>query len=369
VQVFKLGGDEFIVLLPTASRPEDAVRLAQAVREECARPFVVNANEVAVTASIGIAMFPHDGDGAIPLLKTAETAMYHAKKLGRNMYQMYRTALTTQLTQRLTIENDLRKALQRDEFEVYYQPQVGLSGADIIGMEALIRWNHPQRGLVSPGEFIPIAEETGLILPIGEWVLRTACRQAAAWREAGFDHLRVAVNLCSLQFGEPDFIAKVAAILDETGLPGTALELELTESLLMDHSDASIAKLSQLRDMDIHLSIDDFGTGYSSMNYLKSFPVGTIKIDRSFIRELPKDRDHAAITTAIIAMAHSLRMKVLAEGVETAEQAEFLSGYGCEGMQGYFYGRPMPAGDATALLREKEATAHRNPALRLARGR
>ncbi|MDR3416266.1 MAG: EAL domain-containing protein [Nevskia sp.] len=346
----RLGGDEFTVLLTGVGKPEDVLKVARKIKDELAVPFVIDSHEISVTTSIGVALSPDDGADAQTLLKNADIAMYHSKDNGRNTCQMYRASLTTRMTQRVTLEGSLRKALERNEFVLFYQPQVHAGMDEIFGMEALIRWQHPERGLVAPGEFIPVAEETGLIVPIGEWVLRTACRQAAQWRADGIRNIRVAVNLCGLQFKEAGFLHKVLSILHETGLPPQHLELELTESLLIDHSQSSIARLADLRSVGIHLSIDDFGTGYSSMSYLKSFPISTLKIDRSFVQELHRDQDNAAITKAIIAMAHSLRMSVIAEGVETAEQAAALRSYGCEAMQGFFYSRPVPAYEATAML-------------------
>ncbi len=354
--IARLGGDEFTVLLSDIARPEDAVKVAHRIKEEFMRPFMVDSHEINVTTSIGISLFPEDGTDALALLKTADTAMYHSKDLGRNNCQLYSASLTTRMTQRMTIENSLRKALERDEFVLFYQPQIEAGNSDVVGMEALIRWNHPERGLVTPGDFISIAEETGLIVPIGAWVLRAACRQAALWLRESHQPLRVAVNLSSLQFREAGFVALVQSVLEETGLPGDLLEFELTESLLMDHSDQAIAKLVKCREMGIHLSIDDFGTGYSSMSYLKSFPIEMIKIDQSFVRGLPDDRNHAAITMAIIAMAHSLKMSVIAEGVETIAQAELLKSYGCQTMQGYYYARPMPVEKATEFILKSRST-------------
>lgn len=349
----RLGADEFAVMLHPLQSTEEALRVAHRIREALARPFIISTHEISVTASIGISIYPHDGADASALLKNADSAMVHSKGSGRNQCGLYSASLTDQMARRLLLENDLRKALERNEFTLYYQPQVGASGGDIIGMEALIRWQHPQRGLIPPGEFIPVAEETGLIVPIGEWVLRTACNQAAQWLRSGAENIRMAVNLCSLQFPEPGLVALVRSVLEESQLPADLLELELTEGVLMDHCESSITRLAELRSLGVHLSIDDFGTGYSSMNYLKSFPVNTIKIDRTFISALPCDQDHAAITMAIVALAHSLRLTVVAEGVETAEQAAVLERYGCEVMQGFYYGRPMTAETATSLLAQK----------------
>jgi len=347
----RLGGDEFTVLLRDIRGAEEAVAVAQRIKDALRRPFVIDSHEVTVTASIGISQFPPDGDDAAVLLKCADTAMYHAKELGKNNIQLYAASLTTRITHRVSLENALRKALERNEFVLVFQPQVHYPDGRIVGMEALIRWHHPERGIVSPLDFIPIAEESGLIVPIGEWVLRTACLQASAWRRAGFTGIRMAVNLSAAQFREATLLQTVLGILDSCELPASALDIELTESSLMDDAECTVGTLQEINASGIHLTIDDFGTGYSSMNYLKRFPVGALKIDRSFIRDLPDDVEDAAITRAIIAMSMSLGMHVVAEGIETAEQARILSEYGCKLFQGYFFWKPMSATQATELLR------------------
>jgi diguanylate cyclase (GGDEF)-like protein len=353
----RLGGDEFTVLVPEINRVDDALTVAHRIKDSLKRPFVIDSNEIVISASIGMSFFPDDGRDTLSLLKYADTAMYHAKERGRNNCQLYSASLTTKVMQRVSLENSLRKALQRNEFTVYYQPQVGSPDGRIVAMEALIRWNHPERGLVMPGEFIAMAEETGFIVPIGEWVLRTACRQAKVWQESGIGRIRVAVNLSAVQFKDEKLVPGILAILTETRLPPELLELEMTESTLMDSCDATISRLEDLKRAGIHLSIDDFGTGYSSMSYLKRFPVDTLKIDKSFLRGLPSDAQNAAITQAIIAMARSLKLFVIAEGVETSEQAVLLQQFGCDCMQGYHFGYPVPSSQATLLLQHDAETS------------
>ena len=346
----RLGGDEFTVIVPNIHDLRVIAHVADRIRNLVTRPFVVHGQEIVVTPSLGIALFPDDGADAAALLKHADTAMYHAKDAGRNNWQMYSASLTTRARARLEIENDLRRALEREEFCLHYQPQIRTVDRRIASAEALVRWNHPQRGLVAPMEFIPVAEECGLIVQIGEWVLRQACMQSRAWRDAGLGAIRIAVNFSGRQLRDPDFLGTVFRAIEDAGIDGGLLELELTESILMDSADANVARMRSLREAGIHFSIDDFGTGYSSMSYLKRFPIGMLKVDQSFVRGLPASTDDAAITTAIIAMAHSLRLDVIAEGVETREQADFLVRAGCEKLQGYLFGRPLPAQGMEPLL-------------------
>ncbi len=339
----RLGGDEFTILIPDLERVEHALNVAHRVKEAMRRPFLIEGNEIFVTASIGISLFPEDGDDCNSLLKFADTAMYHAKNCGKNNAKLYSSSLTMQIMSHVKLEVGLRKALRNDELYLLYQPQIDVPSAEIVGVEALVRWRHPERGLVSPTEFIPLAEETGLIVPIGEWVLRTACRQAREWQRQTRRAVRMAVNLSAKQFKDENLSQIVISALHETGLEPRLLELELTEGTLMDDAKATLATLEQLRRIGVYLSIDDFGTGYSSMNYLKRFDVRALKIDRSFICGLPQDSENAAITRAIIAMAHGLKMVVVAEGVETDEQLVLLQQYGCDLVQGYHLGRPVPA--------------------------
>jgi predicted signal transduction protein with EAL and GGDEF domain/FixJ family two-component response regulator len=346
----RLGGDEFTILIPDLERVEHALNVAHRVKEAMRRPFLIDGNEIFVTASIGISLFPEDGDDCNSLLKFADTAMYHAKNCGKNNAKLYSSSLTMQIMSHVKLEVGLRKALQNDELYLLYQPQLDVRSLEIVGVEALVRWRHPERGLISPTEFIPLAEETGLIVPIGEWVLRTACNQARAWQRTLQRPVRVAVNLSAKQFKDENLSQIVLSALDETGLDPKLLELELTEGTLMDDAKATMVTLEQLRGIGVYLSIDDFGTGYSSMNYLKRFDVRALKIDRSFICGLPQDSENAAITRAIIAMAHGLKMAVVAEGVETDEQLILLEQYGCDLVQGFFLGHPSSADTISEML-------------------
>jgi diguanylate cyclase (GGDEF)-like protein len=346
----RLGGDEFTILIPDLERVENALNVAHRVKEAMRRPFLLGAHEIFVTASIGISLYPEDGEDCNSLLKYADTAMYHAKNCGKNNAKLYSSSLTMQIMSHVKLEVGLRKALQNDELYLLYQPQIDVPSSRIVGVEALVRWRHPERGVISPTEFIPLAEETGLIMPIGEWVLRTACRQAMAWQAIGQRSVRVAVNLSAKQFKDENLTQIVMSTLHDTGLPAELLELELTEGTLMDDARATMVTLEQLRAIGVYLSIDDFGTGYSSMNYLKRFDVRALKIDRSFISGLPQDSENAAITRAIIAMAHGLKMAVVAEGVETDAQLVLLEEYGCDMAQGYYLGHPSPPESINIML-------------------
>ncbi|SDN91008.1 diguanylate cyclase (GGDEF) domain-containing protein [Janthinobacterium sp. OK676] len=346
----RLGGDEFTILIPDLERVEDALNVAHRVKEAMRRPFMIEAHEIFVTASIGISLYPEDGEDCNSLLKYADTAMYHAKNCGKNNAKLYSSSLTMEIMSHVKMEVGLRKALQNNELYLLYQPQIDVPSTQIVGVEALVRWRHPERGIISPTEFIPLAEETGLIVPIGEWVLRTACNQAKAWQNGSGRAIRMAVNLSAKQFKDENLMQIVLSALADTGLDARLLELELTEGTLMDDARATMATLEQLRGIGVYLSIDDFGTGYSSMNYLKRFDVRALKIDKSFIAGLPQDAENAAITRAIIAMAHGLKMVVVAEGVETDEQLVMLEEYGCDMVQGYFLGHPSPHDTITAML-------------------
>ncbi|TFW27400.1 putative bifunctional diguanylate cyclase/phosphodiesterase [Massilia horti] len=352
----RLGGDEFTILIPDLERVEHALNVAHRVKEAMRRPFLIEGNEIFVTASIGISLFPEDGDDCDSLLKFADTAMYHAKNCGKNNAKLYSSSLTMQIMSHVKLEVGLRKALQNHELYLLYQPQIDVRSTEIVGVEALVRWRHPERGIISPTEFIPLAEETGLIVPIGEWVLRTACNQAKSWQRQTRRSVRMAVNLSAKQFKDENLSQIVVSALDDTGLDPRLLELELTEGTLMDDAKATLVTLEQLRGIGVYLSIDDFGTGYSSMNYLKRFDVRSLKIDRSFICGLPQDSENAAITRAIIAMAHGLKMVVVAEGVETGEQLVLLEQFGCDLVQGYYLGHPASP-DVIAGMLQKAGTA------------
>ena len=353
--VARLGGDEFTVLLTEIIKVQDVARVARRIIENISQPFNLDGHEVIVTTSIGISLYPDDGSDVITLIKNADTAMYHAKDQGRNNFQFYKQSMNATAYERLVLENHLRKALEREEFLLNYQPQFDILTDEIIGVEALVRWRHPELGLVSPGEFIPLAEETGLIIQIDEWVLKTACMQNKAWQVAGLPSITIAVNLSGQHFIRKNLLETVERTLKETGLDPRYLELELTESVLMKNAKETVSTLKSLKEMGLYISIDDFGTGYSSLSYLKRFPLDTMKIDRSFVQEITTDSDSAAITTAIIAMAHSLKLRVIAEGVETEEQLSFLRDHGCQALQGFLYSRPLPADDFVRFFQERFA--------------
>jgi diguanylate cyclase (GGDEF)-like protein len=342
-EVARLGGDEFTVLLTGIDDADDAVALARRILSTLTPPVPLGTHEVFITASIGIALYPVDGEDVETLLTHADTAMYEAKSQGGNGYQIFSRTMNATAMQRLTLETDLRRALEREELVLHYQPIVRADTGAITGAEALVRWQHPSLGLLLPSEFIPIAEENGLIVPLGEWVLRTACAQNRAWQDAGFAPLRIAVNLSSRQIRQGTLVTTVRAALEAAGLDPRWLSLELTESVLMERQHEAVAALHRLRALGVQLSIDDFGTGYSSLSYLKHFPVDSLKIDRTFVRDLIAVPDDAAITAAVIAMAHALELKVVAEGVETHEHLAFLRGQGCDEVQGHLVGRAVPA--------------------------
>jgi diguanylate cyclase (GGDEF)-like protein len=341
-EVARLGGDEFTVIMPGLHDPQDAAKLARRIISSFAQPIRLGTHEIFINASIGIAIYPYDGEDLDTLLMHADTAMYKAKEQGGNSYQTYSKSMTTTALQRLTLENDLRRALDRNEFEVHYQPIVDAYTGTVVGAEALLRWRHPELGLLLPSEFIPIAEENGLIIPMGEWILQAACLQNRAWQDAGLPRIRVGVNLSSRQL-KRRLTDTVSRALQLSGLEPRYLSLELTESVLVNHHKEGTEALHALRAMGLHLSVDDFGTGYSSFSYLKHFPLDTLKIDRSFIREIAIHPDDAAITTAIIAMGHALGLRVIAEGVETEAHLSLLQKQGCDEVQGYLVGRPVPA--------------------------
>jgi diguanylate cyclase (GGDEF)-like protein/PAS domain S-box-containing protein len=349
--VVRLGGDEFTIILPIIGKAEDAAFVAQKILTTLAEPFLLNHQELHITSSIGISLYPNDGEDTQTLIKNADIAMYRAKDLGKNNYQFYTADINSRALESITLENALRHALERDELLLHYQPKIDIRSGRIVGVEALVRWRHPEFGLVPPDKFIPLAEETNLIIPIGEWVLRTACEQGSRWRERGLPAWRMAVNLSARQFRHKNLLKPIFRILRETGFDPHHLELEITESLIMQGAGQTIAILEELDEAGIHLSLDDFGTGYSSLSYLKRFPIDTVKIDSSFVRDIHTDPNDAAITSAIIAMAHSLKLSVIAEGVETEEQLAFLRERGCDEYQGFLFSRPLPAEEMERLAR------------------
>ncbi|ACC83603.1 putative bifunctional diguanylate cyclase/phosphodiesterase [Nostoc punctiforme] len=348
-----LKGDEFALARMDIHSLESVIKLSQVLLSNLSKPFSVEGNLIHITVSIGITLNNlTDPNSVAQLLQQAHIALYQAKQQGRSQYQFYSPEINAQLQERLTLENELHGALERGEMLVYYQPLIDLHSGQVIAMEALIRWQHPTLGLVSPVKFIPIAEANGAIVPIGEWVLRTACAQTRAWQLAGFTPIRISVNLSSRQFEQPYLVEIVNQILEETGLQASSLELEVTKSFLMADIDRSVKTLKQLRELGICLALDDFGTGYSSLNYLKRFPVNMLKIDKSFVQDVMSNPDSAAVTNAIIALAKSLRLKITAEGVETQEQLEYLKMRGCDEGQGFYFSRPVPADIIAPMLQK-----------------
>jgi len=348
--VARLGGDDFTILLENLNSTEEVALVAQKILESMVLPFDLNGHETFITTSIGISLYPNDGEDAGTLLKNADTAMYRAKESGKNNYQFFTPQMNELIHHRLWLETHLRHALARDELVAYYQPQMHLASGHIVGAEVLLRWQHPEMGLILPDAFIPLAEETGLIVEIGEWVLRHTCLQHQRWRASGKPILRMAVNLSSRQFRQPNFIERMLQILEETCMDPTLIELELTENMLMRDIDNVSKKLYKLKERGIQLAIDDFGMGYSSLSYLKRFPIDVLKIDKSFLREVPANQEDMAIVKAIIALARSLRLTVIAEGVETKSQLIFLKSLKCDEVQGYFIGRPLPEDAFLQLL-------------------
>lgn len=353
--VARLGGDEFIIILGSLKSRQDAALVAENTLALFSRPFYIDKQEVFIGASCGISVYPDDGENQDVLLRNADTAMYRAKQNGRNNYQFYTQALTDEASERFTLETNLRQALVKNELNVYYQPQYSLLDKKIIGVEALLRWNNPVMGMVSPMKFIPIAEETGLIVPIGEWVLKTACKQLKAWQDMGCTSIKMAVNLSTRQFSLPGLEKVVQSILLETNLPAQDLDLELTESILMHDTDTVVKTLNDLHDMGVGLSIDDFGTGYSSLSYIQRFPLDTLKIDRSFVQDITSNSSDAEMIDSIIALGHSMHLKVLAEGVETLEQLEYLQKQGCDEVQGFYFSKAVTATEIEDLLNLKRS--------------
>lgn len=349
-RVFHLGEDKFAVLLPDLIQEHDAAKVANDIIHEIKQTIPFQDHELHITASIGISLYPTDTTEIKKLLRCAETAMYQAKEQGRNTYEFYSSFIRSKAYDRLNLESGLYRALKQNEFKLYYQPKVDLNQNRVVGMEALIRWHHKDFGWVSPTQFIPLAEETDLILVIGEWVLREACRQNKLWLDSGYPELCVTVNVSGQQFKRTDIVKLVNHVLDETGLPPSCLQLELTESVLMKNISNTVVKLGDLKKRGVSIAVDDFGTGYSSLAYLKRFRLDTLKIDQSFVRDIDNDSDDAAIVNAIINMAHNLGMTVVAEGVETLEQLNFLRAHHCDQIQGYYFSKPLPPDEFVQLL-------------------
>jgi diguanylate cyclase (GGDEF)-like protein len=352
--IARFEGDEFALLLTqlNGTKIQEVVETIYRINESFRLPFALDDHEVFITSSIGISLYPDDGADTATLLKNAGAALYRAKELGGNNYHFYTADMNAKAVKRLTLESNLRRAVERSEFEVYYQPQINIPSGEIVGMEALVRWQHPDLGLVPPNEFIPLAEDTGLIVPIGEWVLRTACAQNKAWQDEGCDLLSLAVNLSARQFQQQDLAHVIGRILLETGLDPRLLELELTESSIMKNAESAVVMLDKLKTMGVKISIDDFGTGYSSLGYLKRLPIDILKIDSSFVHDVTTKPDDATLVEAIIRLAHNLRLKVIAEGVETGEQLDFLRQLGCDAWQGFLFSKPVPAVAFRKLLGE-----------------
>ncbi len=351
--VSRQGGDEFVVLLSNVKQPESAATQAGSLLQVVAEAHSIEQHDLHITASVGVSIYPEDGSNAEALIKNAETAMYQAKENGRQSYQFFRPAMNVLAVERQSIEEHLRRALERNEFALHYQPKICLATGDIVGAEALIRWTHPTRGAVPPLQFIPVAEDCGLISPIGAWVLREACTQTQAWSDAGLPRMTIAVNVSAVQFMQESFLHDLFAILHETGLEPGCLELELTERALMKRADLAAPILSTLRAEGVRVSIDDFGTGYSSLSYLRKFSVDALKIDQSFVRQITTVPDETVIIRTIISMARSLNLRVVAEGVETQEQLDFLKSQQCDEAQGYYFSRPVPPRQFVDFLRSR----------------
>ena len=349
--VSRQGGDEFVVLLLDLEHAENAAVTARRMLEAVAKPHYIDHHDLHITASIGVSVYPDDALDAEALIKNADTAMYQAKENGRRSFQFFKPAMNARAVERQSIEESLRRALERREFALHYQPKVNLKTAAIIGAEALLRWTHPTRGPVSPADFIPVAEDCGLILPIGNWVLQEACLQARVWVDAGLPLATMAVNISAVEFRDENFLKGIFAVLKETGLDPKSLELELTESVLMKHAASTAKILRSLRDSGIGVAVDDFGTGYSSLSYLQKFPVDAVKIDQSFVRQISTPGEDTTIVKAVIGMARGLKLRVIAEGVETLEEVAFLRAYRCEEAQGYYFSRPVPAQQFAMLLK------------------
>ncbi|MCH1626512.1 sensor domain-containing protein [Ferdinandcohnia quinoae] len=358
--IARMGGDEFVCVLEDIRDEKEAEQYAKKILEAFSTPYLLNETVIYVTTSVGISTFPYDGDEVEMLITNADSAMYVAKKKGRNQYEMSNADISAGGFEKLLIENNLRRALENDELSLYFQPQVNLKSNRIMSMEALLRWKHPDLGMILPGEFIPIAEETGLILPIGDWVIRTACHKMKEWQDDGYPPIRVAVNLSAGQFLQNDLVEKIRNVLTEVSLDPTYLELEITENMVMQDVHKAIDVLQQLKELGVWISIDDFGTGYSSLNYLKDFPVDTLKIDRSFIYDIDKNPSSVALTKAITTLAHDLKLKVIAEGVENYKQLSMVKQFSCDVVQGYYFSQPLSYDHVVRYLNEYQSSKVNN---------
>ena len=366
--VARLGGDEFMILLNERSSQEETIvfksqHIAEKVRGALSQPYTLEGHDIYISSSIGISLFPSGKEDASALLKHADTAMYRAKADGGDVHRFYQPDMQKSADARLSIEKDMRKAKDAGQLEVYYQPQILISSGQIIGAEALLRWKHPGRGFVSPVEFIPVAEETGLIIEIGEFVLKRVVDQVGVWREAGLleNFGAIAVNVSPVQFRQPNFVEMVVKILEDAALSPNLIKIEITESTIIDSVEDVIVKMQRIRKLGVHFSLDDFGTGYSSLNYLRRLPLDQLKIDRSFVQGITRDASESAIVETIISMGHHLGMDVIAEGVETNEELAFLKAKGCNAYQGFLFSRPVPGQDFEALLRLSKADLEKHP--------
>jgi diguanylate cyclase (GGDEF)-like protein/PAS domain S-box-containing protein len=353
--VARLGGDEFAILIQRIRSEEDAARIAQKFLEAIRLPFSVDQRELFITTSIGASTYPTDGSDVETLLRNADAALRRAKEHGRDNYQLYSPEMNARAAERLTLENRLRQALPAEQLVLFYQPVIDLSSGRICGAEALLRWLHPELGVLSPSEFVPLAEMSGLIMPIGQWVLNASCEQIREWHDLGCSNLRATVNVSPRQFQQPDFVVDVARAIEDSRIPPASLDLEITESSAMRDLEGSIEKLRELKRLNVRISLDDFGTGFASLNHLRRFPLDRIKLDRLFVQELPGNPDHCALAKGVITMAHALRLSIVAEGVETAEQLAFLRDEGCDEAQGYFFSQPLPVREFRALLEKSQA--------------
>jgi diguanylate cyclase (GGDEF)-like protein/PAS domain S-box-containing protein len=367
----RFGGDEFTLLLPKIARGnEDVSKIAEKINEVLKEPFMIDNNELYVSASIGISIYPRDGTNMDSLIKHADIAMYHVKDSGKNNYRFYSTDMTTPYFQNLSLETGIRKALDKDEFHLMYQPQINIKTGEIVGVEALLRWNHPEHGQITPAEFIPFAEETGMIVEIGHWVLRSACAELKRWRDAGLPEIRMSINMSARQLAEKTVVKHIASLLRDYGLPGHCLEIEITENTIMSDMDSVVHKLKELSKRGIYIAIDDFGTGYSSLSYLHKLPIQTLKIDRAFIKEVNMKHAGNSIINTIVAMAKGLNLNVIAEGVETQQQLDYLQEIDCSEAQGFLFGKPLTADViAQLLIQEPYAVPNTNPGLHNGRHR